>query len=165
MKASVDIKLDGLDTALRGLLDAQPQMKKATAPVLKQIAQSIRSRARSSVVVAHPRNFFRASGHNGARLSPSYRTKRVGEFWWTVQTPSSEAGAREAMAEFMAASANPQGAALVRALTGVYGRPGGSGGGRILYKARDDMDAEMAAKLEAAVEKAAAEIEKEVNGG
>ena len=162
MKASVSLKMDNLDYALRALSNAQPELKKATAPVLKEIAQLLRSRARANVNVSHPRNFFRASGHNGARLRPSYRTKQMGEYWWVVQTPSTEAGAREAMAEFMARGMKPQGAALVRALNAVYGRSGGSGGGRILYKTRDEIDAEAAAMFEAAVAKAAADLQKEL---
>lgn len=165
MRARVEVKLDGMDAALRGLADSQPRLRQATAPVLQSIAQRIRSRARAGFNVYHPHNFFRAKGKHGAKLSPSYRTKQMGEYWWAVQTPGSEAGAKEAQAEFMARSANPQGAALVRALSSVYSRPGGSGGGRILYKARDEMEAEAIALINAAVAKAAAEIEKEVNGG
>lgn len=162
MGVPVEIRLDGLNTALRGLNNAQPQLKKATAPILGEIAKSIRSRARAGVNVSHPRNFF--VGNGGTRLSPSYRTNKRGEFWWTVQTPSGASGAREAQAEFAASGTTPQGAALVRGLTSVYGRAGGSGNGRILYKARDEIDASAAAKLEAGVAKAAAAIEKEVNG-
>ena len=165
LKASGSVKLDGLDTATRGLLDAQPQLKKATAPVLQSIAAEINRRAKAGVNVYHPRNLFRAKGKGGARLSPSYRTKKAGEFWWVVRTPSTEVGSKEAMAEFMAASGSPQGAALVRALNSVYRRAGGSGGGRILYKTRDEIDAEATAKLEAAVAEAAKKIEEEVNGG
>ena len=165
MGTPVRIELDNLDTALRAFSNAQPELKKLTAPVLGEIAKDIRKRARGNVETDHPRNFFHASGSHGARLSPSYRTQKRGEFWWAVQTPSGEAGGREAQAEFAASGSTPQGAALVRALSSVYGRPGGSGGGRILYKARDDIDAEAAAKFEATVAAAAAEIEKEVNGG
>lgn len=163
MGVPIEIQLDGLSTALRGLNNAQPQLKKATAPILGEIAKSIRSRARAGVNTSHPRNFF--VGNGGARLSPSYRTSKRGEFWWTVQTPSGDAGAHEAQAEFAASGSTSQGAALVRGLTSVYGRAGGSGNGRILYKARDEIDASAAAKLEAGVAKAAAVIEKEVNGG
>lgn len=165
MGVPVKIGLDGLDTALLGLSHAQPELKKATAPVLGDIAKTIRSRARANVNRMHPRNFFVASGSGGRRLSPSYRTSQKGEFWWVVQAPSSEAGAREAQAEFAAQGASPQGRALVSALTSVYGRSGSSGNGRILYKTRDDIDAEAAAQFEAAVAKAAQEIEKEINGG
>ena len=165
MGVPVEIQLDNLDTALLGLSRAQPQLKKATAPILGEIAKDIRSKARANVNPSHPRNYFVARGSHGARLSPSYRTKKQGEFWWVVQTPSSEAGAREAQAEFSARGATSQGAALIRGLTSTYGRAGGSGNGRILYKARDEIDASAAAKLEAGVIKAAAAIEKEVNGG
>ncbi len=165
MTVPIKIELDNLDTALLGFSHAQPQLKKATAPVLGQIARTIRSRARSNVNVSHPRNFFVARGSHGSRLSPSYRTKQEGEFWWVVQTPSGDAGGREAQAEFAAQGASPQGRALVSALTSTYGRPGGSGGGRILYKTRDEIDAEAAAKFESAVLAAAAAIEREVNGG
>lgn len=86
MTVPIKIELDNLDTALLGFSHAQPQLKKATAPVLGQIARTIRSRARSNVNISHPRNFFVARGSHGSRLSPSYRTKQEGEFWWVVQT-------------------------------------------------------------------------------
>lgn len=165
MGTPVIVELDGLETAMLGLSHAQPELKKATAPVLGDIAKSIRSRARANVNRSHPSNYFVSSGSGGKRLSPSYRTKQEGEFWWVVQTPSSDAGAREAQAEFAAQGASPQGTALVSALTSVYGRSGEPGNGRILYKARDDIDAEAAAKFEAAVAKASQQIEKEINGG
>lgn len=158
----VEVKLDNLDAALLGLSRAQPQLKKATAPILGQIAKTLRSRARANVVTGHPSNYFKAGG---SRLSPSYRTKQNSPYYWVVQTPSSNAGARESQAEFAHTGHTAQGRALVRGLTSVYGRSGGSGSGRILYKTRDELDAELASKLEAGVAQAAAAIEKEVNGG
>lgn len=162
MAVPVEIQVDNLDAALLGLSRAQKTLKQETAPILAEIAKSIRLNARKNVNVSHPRNFFKAGG---SRLTPSYRTKQAGEFWWVVQTPSSDAGAREAQAEFAAVGHTPQGQALVSALTSVYGRSGGSGNGRILYKARDDIEAEAAAKLNDGIAKAAAKIEKEINRG
>lgn len=62
MGVPIEIQLDGLSTALRGLNNAQPQLKKATAPILGEIAKSIRSRARAGVNTSHPRNFFVGNG-------------------------------------------------------------------------------------------------------
>ena len=162
MAVPVEIKVDGLEAALLGLSHAQQTLKQETAPILGEIAKDIRVRARKNVNVAHPHNYFK---DKGSRLTPSYRTKQEGEFWWVVQTPSSAAGAREAQAEFAANGHSPQGRALVSALTSVYGRSGGSGNGRILYKARDEIEAEAAAKLNDGVAKAAEKIEKEINRG
>ena len=54
---------------------------------------------------------------------------------------------------------------MVSALTSVYGRSGAPGNGRILYKARDEFQAQEAEKLKAGVAKAAEKIEKEINRG
>lgn len=162
MAAGFKMQVDGLEAALLGLSHAQKTLKEETAPILGEIAKDIRLRARKNVNVAHPYNFFKS---NGSRLTPSYRTKQAGSFWWVVQTPSSAAGAREAQAEFAASGHTPQGRALVSALTSVYGRSGAAGNGRILYKVRDEIDAEAAAKLNDGVAKAAAKIEKEINRG
>ena len=150
MKQSYKIEMTGADATLAALRDAQPELKKATQPVLKQIAQDIRKKARAGVV-RHPSGLWR--GLPGA----SYRTKAMGEFWYQVYTPGTPVGRAEAISEFARRGWTPQGSALVRGLNEYYSR---SSGGRILYKARDDMDAEMQARIEAAVAQAAAEIER-----
>lgn len=162
MAVAFEIEVDRLEAALLGLSRAQRTLKEETAPILGEIARDIRVRARKNVNVAHPHNYFK---DKGSRLTPSYRTKQEGEFWWSVQTPSSASGAREAQAEFAANGHSPQGRALVSALTAVYGRSGAPGNGRILYKARDEIEAEAAAKINEGVAKAAAKIEKEINRG
>lgn len=162
MAKAIEIQVDGLDAALLALSRSQRTLKEETAPILNEIAKDIRKRARANVNISHPRNFFVSKS---ARLTPSYRIKQQGEFWWTVQTPSGNAGAREAQAEFAAQGHSPQGRALVSALTSVYGRSGAPGNGRILYKARDEIQAQEEEKLKAGVAKAADKIEKEINRG
>ena len=159
----VAYNITGSDAALRALGNAQPKIRDKTVPVLAEIAKDLRKRARQNVKVSDPSNLFRSKGSGGQRLSPSYRTSRRGTYWYEVYTPSSQAGAKESMAEFAARGKSAQGSALVRGLSRVYGRPGGSGGGRILYKARDEMDSEIQNKIEEGLSKAASEIEKEAN--
>lgn len=159
MGCRVELELEGLEQASNVFNHLQPEMKRTTAPVLKEMAERIAKQAKANVNIGHPRNLFRKPG-TGRRLSPSYRTKKKGEFWWIVQTPGTTAGRSEAMAEFMARGFTPQGAALVRALNSVYGREGGPGGGRILYKTRDDLEQELTQQFSDAVNKATQEMDR-----
>lgn len=163
MGCNMDMQLDGLEQASNVFNHLQPELKRATAPVIKEMAERVAKQAKANVNTGHPHNLFRKPG-TGRRLSPSYRVKKKGEFWWIVQTPGTAAGRSEAMAEFMARGFTPQGAALVRALNSVYGREGGSGGGRILYKTRDDLEAELTQQFTDAVNKAARDTDRRLNG-
>lgn len=156
----IDIKLTDLDLALRALNGAQADVKRATAPAIAEMAKALQARAVAGVVF-HPSGLF-ASGKRGKTITPNYRTKKVGDFWWVVETPGSAAGKAEAIAEFAARGITSQGATMVRVLTGAYGRAGGPGGGRILYKARDELDSEFAQMLEEALAKAESTIERKM---
>lgn len=156
----IDIRLTDLEVALRALDGVQSDVKGATSPVLAEMAKMLQARAISGVVF-HPSNLF-STGKRGRSITPNYRTRKAGDFWWVVQTPGSAVGKAEAIAEFAAQGATPQGAAMVRALTGAYGRAGGPGGGRILYKARDELDGEFARMLEDAIAKAESTIERKM---
>ena len=153
MRQTYTITMDGADATLAALRDAQPELKKATQPELKAIAQDIRKRARAGVQ-RHPSGLWR--GLAGA----SYRTQAKGEFWYQVYTPGSPVGRAEAIRECARRGWTTQGAALVRGLDMYYDR---ASGGRILWKARDDMDGEIAERIQRAVDEAAAKIEKEAS--
>lgn len=163
MGCNMEMQLEGLEQASNVFNNLQPELKRLTSPVLKEMADRIAKQAKANVNTGHPHNLFRKPG-TGRRLTPSYRTKKKGEFWWIVQTPGTQVGRAEAMAEFMACGFTPQGAALVRALNSVYGREGGSGGGRILYKTRDDLEAELTQQFAEAVNKAAQNTDRRLNG-
>ena len=92
----------------------------------------------------------------------SYRVKRRGEYLFGVQTPGTAAGRAEAVSEFARMAVTSQGAALVRQLDALYGRPGGSGGGRILWAAADELADSIVSDIDAATAAAAAEIEREM---
>lgn len=158
MSMNIEVDLKGASDIERLFTSLQPRLKMLTAPALGEIAKKVAEQSKANVNRDHPRNLFRKPG-SGRRITPNYRTKKTGDFWWVVQTPGTEAGAKEAIAEFAAVGYTPQGAALVRALSAVYGREGGSGGGRILYRTRDDMEQEMYDMFESAVSKAAAELD------
>lgn len=163
MPCKYDLELEGLEAASRLFDSLQPDLKRATKPVIQEMAQRIASSAKANANNAHPRNLFRTPG-SGRRLTPNYRPKKNGEFWWLVQTPGTAAGKAEAISEFAAAGYTGQGAAMVRALNNVYGREGGPGGGRILYKARDDMEPSLTQMFTDAVNKSAAEMDRSLNG-
>ena len=156
----IDIRLTDFEAALRALDGAQSDVKRATVPAIAEMAKVLQARAISGVVF-HPSGLF-STGKRGRSITPNYRTKKTSDFWWVVETPGTAAGKAEAIAEFAAQGITSQGAAMVRALTGSYGRSGGPGGGRVLYKARDELDGEFAAMLEDAVAKAESMIERKI---
>lgn len=146
----LDIQLTDLEYVSSRLVGLRTSLKQKTAPIIAQIARDVATRAKAGVRRDHPSNFF-VNTSNGKLLNPNYRVSKQGDFYYQVQTPGSAAGKAEAIAEFAAKGFTPQGAGMVRALSSIYGRQGGSGNGRILYKARDDMEAEIVSRLEAAV--------------
>lgn len=158
----VSTNLNGIDAVSAALRGAQPEVRKATVPVMEMAATSIAARARSSADPSSPRGLWSAG--RGRRLSPKYGVKRRGPYWFRVETPGGAAGKAETMAEFARLAVTPQGAALVRALDSKYGRHGGSGGGRILWQSADDMSADILSSLESAVAAAAVEIESQAGG-
>lgn len=158
--AEINLQLSDLEAVLLAFDRAQSDVKQATAPVLQEMADKLRERAISSVI-PHPSGLF-VTGKTRRQIKPNYRAKQAGDFWWVVETPGGAPGKAEAIAEFAAQSLTPQGAAMVRALTSAYGRAGGSGGGRILYKSNDELESEFTRMLEAALEKAEAMIERKL---
>lgn len=96
----------------------------------------------------HPSGLWRKAG------SPRYPVKRKSALSVIVQTPGGAVGKAEAISEFAADYKTGQGRNLVNVLTSTYGRPGGSGGGRILYAAYDDL----APSIESAVANKALEV-------
>lgn len=155
-----NVELDGADKVSEALRRAQPILKENTVPVMeaaaKGIAQAAASRARQS-----PSGLWKA-GRSNRPARPSYRTRKRGEYMFGVQTPGTAAGRAEAISEFARLAVRPQGAAMVRALDSLYGRPGGSGGGRILWAAADEMADSIVADIESATAAAASEIEREM---
>lgn len=153
----MNIGLKGADKVSRALSNAQKTLRKNTVPIIEEAAQKVASGAMARAV-QHPSGLWR--GKNGRTLTPSYRVKKGGEYLYRVETPGSQVGKAEAMSEFARLAVTNSGAAMVRALDSAYGRGGGSGNGRILWATYDDMAGQIVADVQAATEKAAAEIEK-----
>lgn len=153
----VDVKIGGIDAVTAALRDVQPAVRKKTMPVIEAAATSIAGRARQAADPSSPHNLWR--GSRGRKISPKYNVTKKGPYWYRVETPSGAIGKAEALAEFARLAVTPRGAALVSALTSKYGRAGGSGGGRILWKAADDISAEIMSSVQRAVEAAAADVE------
>lgn len=155
-----NVELTGADKVSAALLHAQPILKENTVPVMQAaaeaIAQGAASRARQ-----HPSGLWK-TGRSGRTASPSYRVRKRGEYLFGVQTPGTAAGRAEAISEFARLAVTSQGAALVRQLDALYGRPGGSGGGRILWAAADELADSIVSDIDAATAAAAAEIEREM---
>ena len=154
------VELTGADKVSAALLRAKPILKENTVPVMEAAAQTIASGA-ASRASRHPSGLWR-TGRSGRLASPKYRVRKRGEYLFGVETPGGAAGRAEAMSEFARLAVTPQGAALVRQLDALYGRPGGSGGGRILWAAADELADSIVSDIEAATAEAAAEIEREM---
>lgn len=156
------MKLDGTDRVSAVLRRMQPVLKKNTLPVMREAANRIASGA-TSRARQHPRNLWRPKG-GGRSPSPSYRVTEPGPYWLRVETPGGVAGKAEDMSEFMRLAMTPRGAALVRGLDAVYGRGGGSGNGRILWAAADELSDSIVDGIEDAVVRAAGDVEREMGG-
>ncbi|NTU88613.1 MAG: hypothetical protein HGA54_01710 [Actinobacteria bacterium] len=158
----MDLDLDGLDAAIIALRNAQPNIKKSTAPVMEAYAKEISTK--SSAFASdhrHPSGLF--SGARGRRLPAApYLITQRGPFYWTVSTPGGQWGKAVAMAEFASFGYDPKGENFVKQLTKEYGRAGGSGHGRILYATGDATYNAFMARMGAAIKTAEAETQKEM---
>lgn len=157
MGYDLDMKLEGIERVSMALNGAQKTLKADTVPVMEAAAKRIASGA-ASRAVQHPSGLWRTP--RGRTVSPKYNVKKAGEYWFRVETPSGDAGRAEAVSEFARLAVTPQGAAMVRALDSAYGRGGGSGNGRILWATADDIADSIVDEIQAATDKAAKHIEK-----
>lgn len=155
----MEVKMDGMDRVGAALRDVQPELRHATAPVIKQAAADIAEGAASRASVLSPSGLWRGKG--GKALTPRYSVKEKGPYYYKVQTPGTPAGRAEAVSEFARRAVTPQGAAMVRALDAAYG---GTGGGRILWSAGDELADGIRDRIRDAVDKAAKGIEQEMGG-
>ena len=156
------VEVDGADRVAAALRDAQPTLKEHTVPVMEAAANSIASAA-AARAQQHPSGLWKPK-RRGRAGAPGYRTKKVGPYWFRVETPGTVGGRAEAVSEFARLATSSQGAAMVGVLTSTYGRPGGSGGGRILWAAADEVADAIVADVAAATADAAAEIERNMGG-
>ena len=159
MGFDLDLKLDGVERVSMALNGAQRTLKRDTVPVMQAAAETI-ARGAEARATQHPSGLWRWGTKRLA--SPRYNTAKVGEYWFRVETPSGTAGRAEAVSEFARLAVTGQGAAMVRELDSVYGRGGGSGNGRILWAAADDLADGIIDQIQAATDVAAKDIEKQM---
>lgn len=159
MGYDLTIDMSGADKVAVALSNAQKTLGENTRPVMQKAAETIAGGA-ASRAVQHPSGLWR--GRNGRSLSPKYNTKAKGAYLYKVETPGTDAGRAEAISEFARLAVTPQGASMIRALDNAYGRGGGSGGGRILWASADEIADGIISDIEAATDKAAKEIEKQM---
>ena len=155
MGYDLDIKLDGVDRVSMALRNAQKTLKGDTVPVIKAAADAIAQGAVSRAV-PHPSGLWRMRKRKNT--APDYRSEKKGEYLWKV-TAASPA---EAISEFSRLSVTTQGAAMVNVLNDLYGRGGGSGGGRILWATVDNIQDSLVEQIQAATDVAAKHIEQQM---
>ena len=155
MPFDLDLKLDGVDRVSHALKNAQPTLKRDTVPVMQAAAETI-ARGAEARATQHPSGLWRSG--RGRLMNPRYSTRKRGEYWFSVQSGN----APEAISEFARLAVTSQGAAMVRELDSVYGRGGGSGNGRILWAAADDLADGIIDQIQAATDVAARDIEKQM---
>lgn len=173
---SWEVELDGIDAVNAALRKVQPHLREATVPVMQELADEIAAGAKHRLNIDHPGNLFkRPGGHVGRPASGSrprrhgtyagdYIVEKGGAYLFRVHSLGGKAGRAQALTEWARLAVTGQGAALVRALDSVYGRSGGSGNGRVLWAAADDIGAGAAQRIQAAVDEAAAAIQSDMGG-
>lgn len=155
------VEIGGLNGTLTALRDAQPQLKKATMPVMRKMAQRVKAEA-GARVTPHPSGLWRVPQYNGGEtlFSSSYYMSKRGDFWYQVHNGTGWEGRAKQIIEFARRPHSTSGQNLIRGINQHYPRPSG---GRILWAAYDDLQAELIEQFEQAVNEAAAAIEKEAN--
>ena len=152
---NLDIKLSSTTEVLNALKNAQPGIKKATVPVMETFANAVAKGATARANGGQVRNLYRSK--SGGKLHPKFTVSNPGTFWFRVSAAQSGATAKAQMLqEFSANSFSRQGKGFIAALNSAYG----SKTGRILWYTHDKLDTAYVASMIAAVEKAAAEINK-----
>lgn len=132
MAIGYDIKLDGVSQAINRFAKLDGRMKSEVGDAVEQIGNKVSASAVGRVN-RHPSGLWKKAG------AARYPVKRDGQLNVTVQTPGGAVGKAEAISEFASTFKSPQGRNLISVLNSTYGRPGGSGGGRILYAAYDEL--------------------------
>ena len=171
-----EVELDGLDAVNAALRKVQPHLRDATVPVMAELAEQIARGAKARLQLDHPGNLFRRTGGRVGRpaagsrarrhgtYSGDYVVEKGGSYLFRVHSLGGRVGKSQALAEWARLAVTGQGAGLVRALDSVYGRSGGSGNGRVLWAAADEVSAGAAARIQQAVDEAAARIESDMGG-
>lgn len=152
-----DVELTGSEAVLAALSGAQTAVRDVTVPVMQTYANRIASYATADTLMS-PTGLWRRAGQ------PNFNVKKPGPYWYRVETPGGAIGKAEAISEWAKVATTLQGAAMIKQLNRLYNRPGGSGGGRVLWKTYDELDDELAAAITAAVAVAGRAIEEGFDG-
>lgn len=165
---SIKTELDpssAVPVSVRALEKAPFDIKQRASKTMSQHARKITSAA-TSAAKTRPSGLWRNAG------SPRYRVIKDTMLSVSVGTPGGAVGKAEAISEFAAKGGSggtrnsryyPPRPDLARTLTGIYGRAGGAGGGRILWRVYDDGEDDYIKSMEDTVDKFAQELQQKVN--
>lgn len=156
---TINAKLDppgAAEASVAALRNAPYDIRRDAGAAIARTGREIASAA-SAKAVLHPSGLWR--GVSAAR----YSVRKKSLLSVGVQATTGKAGRAEAMTEWAKLARSGQGRTLVSVLNRHYSRPGGSGGGRVLWAAYDEREDKYIGDVETAVSDYARRLQQAVN--
>lgn len=151
MKINVEVK--GARASADVLAFAPMEAKRAASKEMHKTARKLADDAQAGAIM-HP------SGLWDGLSAAAYRVKKKSLLSIGVNTLSGPVGKAEAISEFANNAVTPQGKAMVSVLDATYGRMGGSGEGRVLWRAYDDYEGAYVSAMKEVIDRYAADLER-----
>lgn len=151
MKINVEVK--GARASADVLAFAPMEAKRAASKEMHKTARKLADDAQAGAIM-HP------SGLWDGLSAAAYRVKKKSLLSIGVNTLSGPVGKAEAISEFANNAVTPQGKKMVSVLDATYGRMGGSGEGRVLWRAYDDYEGAYVSAMKEVIDRYAADLER-----
>lgn len=151
MKINVEVK--GARASADVLASAPMEAKRAASKEMHKTARKLADDAQAGAIM-HP------SGLWDGLSAAAYRVKKKSLLSIGISTLSGPVGKAEAISEFANNAVTPQGKAMVSVLNETYGRMGGSGEGRVLWRAYDDSEGAYVSAMKEVIDRYAADLER-----
>lgn len=149
----IDIEVKGARASADVLASAPMEAKQAASKEMHATARKLADEAQGNAVM-HP------SGLWDGISAAAYRVKKKSLLSIGVNIPSGPVWKAEAISEFAHGATTPQGKAMVSVLDATYGRMGGSGEGRVLWRAYDDSEGAYVSAMKEVIDRYAADLER-----
>lgn len=149
----IDIEVKGARASADVLASAPMEAKQAASKEMHKTARKLADDAQAGAIM-HP------SGLWDGLSAAAYRVKKKSLLSIGVNTLSGPVGKAEAISEFANNAVTPQGKAMVSVLDETYGRMGGSGEGRVLWRAYDASEGAYVSAMQEVIDRYAADLER-----